>query len=252
MSAARAGSPADRGATQSLTALLAIRDLVLDGTLAPGERLSEPALVKRIGVSRTPVRAALARLEAEGLVQAIPSGGYAVRRFSDEDVSDAIELRGVVEGLAARRAAERGVPPHRLRQMQQIVAALDAVVARRGDGFDFTAYVRLNEAYHDRLAALSGSAVIMAEIERVTALPFASPSAFVEAQAQSAESRDILVIAQAQHRAIVEAIELREGARAEALTLEHARIARTNLALVARDETLRRKVPGLVLVDATG
>ena len=90
--------------SQTLAALLRLRDLILEGGLAPGERLSELAVVERLGVSRTPVRAALARLEHEGLVEALPGGGYAVREFSRADVNDAIEIRGVLEGLAARLA----------------------------------------------------------------------------------------------------------------------------------------------------
>jgi len=64
-----------RSNNQSLTALLGIRELIFSGQLKPGDRLSEPALVKRLGVSRTPVRTALNRLELEGLVSTIPSGG---------------------------------------------------------------------------------------------------------------------------------------------------------------------------------
>ena len=94
--------------SQTVTALLELRELILGGELSPGQRLSELAVVERLGVSRTPVRAALARLQEEGLVEAIPSGGYAVRAFSEQEVNEAIELRGVLEGLAARLAAEKG------------------------------------------------------------------------------------------------------------------------------------------------
>ena len=91
--------------SQAVKAQLRLREMILAGELPAGARIAELAIVERLGVSRTPIRAALMRLEQEGLLQALPSGGYAVRTFSERDVSDAIELRGTVEGLAARLAA---------------------------------------------------------------------------------------------------------------------------------------------------
>ena len=80
---------------------LHLRAAILAGELPGGARIAELTLVEKLGVSRTPIRAALMRLEQEGLLEALPNGGYAVRTFSERDVSDAIELRGTVEGLLA-------------------------------------------------------------------------------------------------------------------------------------------------------
>ena len=82
--------------------------MILRGDLAPGERLAELALAERLGVSRTPIRQALPALAREGLLAAAGRRGYVVRSFSPQDVVDAIETRGLLEGLAARRVAERG------------------------------------------------------------------------------------------------------------------------------------------------
>ena len=97
------------GATESaqVRALLQLRELILSGELAGGSRIAELAIVERLGVSRTPVRAALLRLEQEGLLQALPNGGYSVQSFTERDIADGIELRGTLEGLLARLAAER-------------------------------------------------------------------------------------------------------------------------------------------------
>jgi GntR family transcriptional regulator of vanillate catabolism len=234
---------------QSLKALMGVRDLVLDGHIRPGERLSEVAIAERLGISRTPIRAALARLEQEGLLEVIPSGGYAVRGFAREEVIDAIELRGVLEGTAARLAAERGVPPARMKAIQDLVRALDDTVRDRPQDMDFERYVALNAAFHEALAGLSGSETIRREIERVTRLPFASPSAFLDKQADVPAFRQSLLVGQAQHKAIVSAIEMREGGRAEALAREHARLARQNLEYVmAEDRSLLRRVRALALV----
>src|ERR1700704_2084456 len=94
--------------SQMMRALLRLRELILSGEFAPGERMSELPLVERLGVSRTPLRLALAGLEHEGLLRRLTRGGYAVREFTQDDIRDAIELRGVLEGTAARFAAERG------------------------------------------------------------------------------------------------------------------------------------------------
>src|SRR6187431_2190456 len=87
------------GASQAVKAQLRLREMILAGELPSGTRIAELAIVEKLGVSRTPIRAALMRLEQEGLLQALPNGGYAVRTFSEGDVADAIELRGTVEGL---------------------------------------------------------------------------------------------------------------------------------------------------------
>jgi len=99
----------EEGGSQAVKAQQRLRELILQGELPAGARITELILVDMLGVSRTPIRAALKRLEQEGLLQALPSGGHAVRIFSEQDVADAIELRGTLEGLAARLAAERGV-----------------------------------------------------------------------------------------------------------------------------------------------
>lgn len=229
--------------------MLGLRDLVYSGAVAPGERLSEVSISERLGLSRTPVRAALARMEQEGMLEAIPSGGYAVRSFTEADVHDAIELRGTLEGMAARLAAERGVQPARLVGLKALLAKLDDVFGQTPEEMDFDRYVVLNAEFHETLAGLSGSAIIKRELDRAKQLPFADPSAFINAQASIPAFRASLFIGQAQHRAIAAAIEMREGARAEALAREHARLARQNLEFVMTDRRLVERVPGLVLVS---
>lgn len=234
---------------QTARALLSLRDLILAGEVQPGERLSEVALAERLLVSRTPLRAALQRLEQEGLVALIPSGGYAVRSFSQQEVIDAIELRGVLEGTAARLAAERTATPERMSAIRTVVADLDAVLAAEASAMDFERYEALNGTFHRLLWELAGSDLLRREIERITSLPFASPNAFVNTESDVPAFYRTLVVAQAQHKAIVSAIELREGARAEALAREHARLARQNLDFVLEQQPdLRRKVLALALM----
>lgn len=235
-------------AGQSQRALMGVRELIISGELAAGARLHEVALSARLGISRTPLRAALARLGQEGLVEALPTGGYAVRSFSRADVIDAIELRGVLEGTAVRLAAERGVNGDRMSALETLLRELDQALRGSEEDMQFERYVELNATFHETLWGLASN-TIRREIERVTSLPFASPSAFLDKQADVPAFRRSLYGAQAQHRAIVDAIAGREGARAEALAREHARLARLNLEHVLdEDRSLIRRVPALALV----
>lgn len=234
--------------SQTLSAQLRLRDLILSGELPPGERLSEPSVAERLGASRTPVRAALARLADEGLVEAVPSGGFAVKAFTEEEIHDAIELRGTLEGHAARLAAERGAPAAVLIEMKKLIARMDAATTPPMSEAGFTDYVALNAHFHELLVEAAGSAVVARQIGRVVALPFASPSGFVLAQAALPAAQRVLILAQEHHRAVVEAIEHREGSRAEAVMREHARLARQNLELVLRNQDSLRFVLGGALI----
>ena len=237
-----------RAGSQSRRALAGLRDLVFSGAFAPGDRLSEVDLSARLGISRTPVRSALAWMGQEGLLEPIPSGGWMVRAFSEADVADAIELRGVLEGTAARLAAERGASPARLAAAQGLAGEIDRVLAGGVEIADVAAYEAANAAFHALLAELPGAPLLAREIERIARLPFAEPSAFLLAQAEIPDLRASLAIGQAHHRAILEAIEARQGARAESLAREHARLARRNLDAVMMDRRLAEKVPGLRLL----
>jgi GntR family transcriptional regulator of vanillate catabolism len=238
--------------SQAVKAQLRLREMVLAGELAPGARIAELTIVDKLGVSRTPIRAALMRLEQEGLLQALPGGGYTVRSFSERDVSDAIDLRGTLEGLAARLAAERGVDPDLLARARDCLAQVDTVLASPAlDDEAFTRYVHLNQRFHNLLSEMAGSSLIGRELERVVGLPFASPSGFVVLQANSPQARDMLIVAQDQHRQVLDAVERREGTRAEAIMREHSRLAQRNLRQ-AMDTHGADQMPGVRLIRRRG
>ena len=244
--------PAEAGTSQSVPqavkAQLRLRAMILAGELPGGERITEVAIVEKLGVSRTPIRAALVRLEQEGLLEALPSGGFAVKTFSERDVSEAIELRGTIEGLSARLAAERGVAPVLLGEARACLQEIDELLAEAALNDDaFSRYVALNERLHALLSEMAGSAVIARELERVASLPFASASGFVVVQANSPKARDMFIVAQHQHRQMLDAIEHGEGARAEALMREHSRLAQTNMREALRSQHLHA-VPGVSLI----
>jgi GntR family transcriptional regulator, vanillate catabolism transcriptional regulator len=237
------------GVPQSTRAALALRELILSGELAAGDRVSEVPLSERVGVSRTPLRLALARLEHDGLLEMLPSGGFAVRQFTREDVNDAIELRGVLEGTAARFAAERLTDAHDLADLRECAAQIEPLVRDGAYGMDeLGRYIELNDRFHALFHELGRSDVLRREIERVFALPFGAPDAFVRVHADLPASREVLVVAQAQHHALIEAIGAREGSRAESIAREHARLARRNLDIAMGSERELERVQGAALI----
>jgi GntR family transcriptional regulator of vanillate catabolism len=238
----------EAGGSQAVKAQLRLREMILAGELPGGARIAELTLVERLGVSRTPIRAALMRLEQEGLLDALPNGGYAVRTFSERDAADAIELRGTVEGLAARLAAERGVASVVLNEARACLNEVDGLLEQPAlDDEAFTHYVALNQRFHVLLSEMAGSTVLARELDRVVNLPFASPSGFVVVQSNSPRARDMLIVAQDQHRQVLDAIERREGSRAENIMREHSRLAQRNLREAVQGPHLDR-MPGVRLI----
>jgi GntR family transcriptional regulator, vanillate catabolism transcriptional regulator len=232
---------------QTVKATLGLRQLLFGGEIGPGERLVELALVERLGVSRTPLRLALTTLEHEGLVTSLPGGGFAVREFTRADIDDAIELRGVLEGTAARFAAERLETDAELAAIRSLTARLDETVHDAAPEA-VLAYVELNEAFHAQLVLLAKSEMLARELARVTALPFASPAALLESHVRLSQ-REILLVAQHQHHAVVEAIAAGHGARAEEVAREHARISRRSLDLALDEDAVLGAIPGAQLLN---
>lgn len=235
--------------SQTVRTQLRLRELIVGGELKPGMRIAELALVERLGASRTPIRMALVRLQEEGLLEALPNGGYVVKDFSESDIHDAIEVRGTLEGLAARLAAERGVGSVLLAEARDCLAKIDALLALPELSEEsFSGYVEQNGRFHKLLMEMAGSDLVTRQIERAVQLPFASPNGFVMVQATGPRARDTLVVAQQQHRAVIDAIVHREGARAEALMREHARIAHANLRDALQNHQTLQLVPGASLI----
>ena len=94
-----------------------LRQPILAGRYQPGTRLAEIPVAAELGVSRTPVRLAFRTLAQEGLLQRVGKRGLDVRAFTEADVLCAVEVRGVLEGLAARRLSEAGVPAPLMAQL---------------------------------------------------------------------------------------------------------------------------------------
>jgi GntR family transcriptional regulator of vanillate catabolism len=196
--------------------------MILRGELAPGERLAEVALAERLGVSRTPIRQALPALAREGLLSAAGRRGFVVRSFSAQDVLDAIETRGLLEGLAARRIAERGATQELVSSLKACLSEGDAILGkRRFESADEQRYSEMNGRFHALIVDGAASRILADTLARNDHVPFASAKA-VAFSRDLAQLLPVLHYAHRQHHAIVQALENGEGTRAEALMREHA------------------------------
>ena len=229
--------------------MLALRELILKGEWPAGRRLSESALVERVGVSRTPLRLAMQILAHEGLVERRPRGGFAVRSFTLAHIEEAVMLRGLLEGTVARVAAEQPESAIDLSNIERALYEMDGLLKKDLTVEILTKYVAANDRFHRALLELSDLPLLKRLMQQVTSVPFASPNAFFMAHLATPEARQVVMTAQEQHHAIVEAINLRQGARADALAREHARLVLRFLTNAVRDRELFRTMPGAVLIE---
>lgn len=250
---------AKNGAIQTMNSqqsrvLVQLRDMILKGDFMPGERLAEIPLAESLGASRTPVKLALASLEREGLIEPSPGGGYQMRRFTSREISDAIRVRGVVEGFAARLLAEEGPPRQLLRELHECLDAGDSTVQKpRMELDDYAAYTEMNDNFHQLIIDGCGNATLKRMMELLVRQPFASPSSMLPMQSSMEEGQQWMQQAHRQHHAIVQAIERGQGSRAQALGEEHVEIARMNLDYALdRPELAARLMPGIRLVATRG
>ncbi|OZI18172.1 hypothetical protein CAL18_13805 [Bordetella genomosp. 7] len=205
-----------------------LRSMILGGQLEPGDRIRELHVAAQLGVSRTPIRLAFSQLESEGLLERLPTRGFQVRAFSVEEIADAIEVRGALEGMAARRLSESGVPPGLVGELEDCVRQgrrlLEAADARPGSSVDPYEWSRMNGRFHGLIVTSAGSNALARAIAQNNKTPLAAASALA-LTAKAGLETTLLRSAQADHEKIVEA--LREGgsARIEWLLREHARLS---------------------------
>lgn len=202
--------------SRSQTALDALRGAILGGEFAPGERLQEVPLTERLGASRTPVRAALQRLAAEGLLDHETNRGFRVRTFPIDEIVGAYDVRAVLEGLAARTVAERGLSDAQRAILERALADGDELLA--APGFDDTqrpAYGVVNTTIHETIREAAGLRLLGDMIRLCRQVPVSSPHNIVAFQLQDVRRRHD------DHHRIVDAILDGDGWRAEILMREH-------------------------------
>lgn len=240
--------------SQQARVLISLRDMVLRGEFSAGERLAEVPLAERLKASRTPVRIALVTLEAEGLLDASPSGGYVVRRFTPQEIVDAISVRANLEGMAARLLAEHGVPRKLALELRGCLEDGDRILATGAiDDEASAAYIEMNNRFHALIVEGAGNDTLRRAVELINRQPFASPSALMPMQGSDEEARRTLLIAHDQHHRIVAALTHAQSARAQALAEEHGHIPEINLQMaLARREEAAKVIPAMRLIVGGG
>lgn len=186
-----------------------LRDMIVEGTLAPGARLNERVLCEQLAVSRTPLREAFKTLEVEGLVDLLPNRGAVVAQMSIADIEQTFEVMSALEGLSGKLACER-ITDREVAEIRAMHFEMLAAHARQ----DLPSYYRINHAIHDMINAAAGNAVLtqtyMQINSRIQSLRFRSNF--------NQEKWDAAV---KEHSEMLAALEKRDGAALSAILQQH-------------------------------
>lgn len=196
----------------------AVRQAILDGRFAAGTRVTEHEAAALAGVSRTPVREALRRLQSEGLLQFVPNHGTVVPRWSEAEIDDIFELRAMLEAYAVERATRRATDEDiaRLRALAEA-----QVAAAQEDGeHQLREVARLNSLFHEALQQVAAS-------ERLQRMLVALIEVPLVAQTFRKYSAEQLVRSSQHHLEIVLAMEAGDAAGAASIMRAHVLGART-------------------------
>lgn len=199
-------------------------DEIRSGTLRPGARLTETEIADRLAISRTPVREAIRRLEADGLVDHKPRTGAVVRSLDYPEIMELYEMRTVLEGTAARLAARAASPV----ELEELQAINEEMAAARNDS---ATLVRLNRQFHTRLLDAARNRFLLQSMASVEmTLMILGPSS-MESPERAQQALD-------EHRALLEALFARDGAAAENAMREHMEHAQlTRLRMLRQSDT---------------
>ncbi|SFR15541.1 GntR family transcriptional regulator [Poseidonocella sedimentorum] len=212
------GDPAPSAGLQGQSVYARLCDEIRSGALAPGARLLETDIAARLQTSRTPVREAIRRLEAEGLVDHQPRTGAIVRVLDYSEIMELYEMRTVLEGTAARLAARAASPM----EIEELKSIHQEMIRSPGDS---AGQVLLNRQFHTRLLeAARNRFLLRAAVSVEKTLLILGPSAM--------EFPERMREAFAEHGAVIEALEARDGAGAELAMrrhMENAQLARLRM-----------------------
>jgi DNA-binding GntR family transcriptional regulator len=190
---------------------------IINGKYQPGDSLIETRLSDELGVSRTPVREALRQLELEGLVQAVPNKGAIVKGISSKDIEDIYAIRMLIEGLAARWAAEK-ITAQELEELKEAVELEEFYTLKS----DFEHLLKSDSRFHEIIFKASKSKPLMHTLST-----FHHYLQKARNTSMSSPGRAQAVLEE--HKAILNAIIAKDAEKAEKLTTEHVRNASTNL-----------------------
>ncbi|CAN7767033.1 GntR family transcriptional regulator [Variovorax sp. LjRoot84] len=195
----------------------ALRDWVLHGRFKAGERIEEIPTALAMGVSRTPVRAALATLASEGLIDHQPKRGYVVREFELDVIVAAYEVRAVLEGLACKSAAQRGLGDLQAQRLRDCLEIGDRILAKGSlQPEDHEPYQKMNIDLHNTLLEASANPWVGRFAEQANNIPYASDRIVLWDVEHT-----VILRSHGDHHRIIEAVLERDSGRAEQLMREH-------------------------------
>ncbi len=197
-----------------------LRGLILRGEIKAGERITETAAAEMLNVSRTPVRLALSILEQEDLVEGETNKGFRVSEFTVTDYEESLAVRATIDGMAARLAAENGLPADIEADLDRAIKACQQLIEKPAfEVTDLMIYAKWNNVFHDSLAAASGNGSLRRLLEREMPLRFRT--ALLIFEHDRGKARDLICYAHDDHIGILEAVRNGEGTRADFLMREH-------------------------------
>lgn len=203
--------------------LIELRKMIIAGEIPGGTRLAEIPTAEMLGVSRQPIRMAFRLLEQEGLLLKNPTRGYTVREISPKLIQDALEVRGVLEGLAAKKLAEQGLSQEQKQVLMHCLTTIDPMFkqAELSDA-DLENYHHYNTIFHDTIIHGSNNIAIVQALSKNNQLPMASAQALTFDKNNHLSEMRRLQHAHIQHCSIYQCLVNGDSARAESLMREHS------------------------------
>jgi GntR family transcriptional regulator of vanillate catabolism len=199
-----------------------IREMILGGDLAAGEKLTEVSMSERMRVSRTPIREALIVLSEEGLVEYRPNRGYSVREFTIKYVMDAYIIRETLESMACRLAAEKGPAAEVRAEMKYLLEDADRILSLGGIKQEYKPALRENnDRFHQLICQTADNKVLTQALQTATNIPYSSSRVAHWFREDDPDGLFSLRAFHAQHHAIFKAICEGEGYRAETIMRGH-------------------------------
>lgn len=195
--------PIERHQTLREKILEAIREAILKGTLKPGEKVAEPELAERFGISRTPIREAFRQLESEGYLTVIPRKGAVVTSLSERDVEEFYAIKSILEGYAARMAAEN-LTEKEIERLETINERLKQLTQEG----DVKTFFRIHNEFHDLFIRAAGN-------DKLTELISQLMLKFNRLRLTSLALPGRMEISVQEHEKIIEAFRRKDGAAAD-------------------------------------
>lgn len=194
-----------------------LRESIIQGELSPGQKLTEPELAEKLGISRTPIREAFRQLESEGFLTVIPRRGAVVSRLTRKEIDDFYELKSLLEGYAARMAAER-INEKGIEKLRKINEQLVSLAEKE----DIETFFHKNEEFHRTF-------ISYCQNEKLQELREHMVQRFTRFRLEALSVPGRLMESVHQHRTIIRALARKDGRLAEAVVLEHALLSGEDL-----------------------